>query len=255
MKLVTVLSASTLLALTSLLACGTNTVYQPAPGNGSSGTATPDDQTKANGTSEGDDDDGTGGGLTGDGVGNANAAPDKNAAGDAYPTKGIGTQVGKVIRNYKFLGYPDANVEGGLKPISLAQFFDPSGSDIKLIHIQAAGSWCSACRGETRALVPIAEELVKRKVIWVVSLAEGPTPGSPSKTTDLNTWISDFNSPFTHVLDPANKNLGPFYDRSALPWNANIDAKTMKIITAGTGGAQQADRILEEIDDALAQIQ
>ena len=37
----------------------------------------------------------------------------------------------------------------------------------------------------------------------------------------LKLWIKDFNSPFTHVLDPNNKNLGIFYDASALPWNAD----------------------------------
>jgi hypothetical protein len=245
MKLVTILSASTLFALAGLVACGdTTTVVQQPPGGATSSSG--------GATSSGGEN--TSGGLQGDGVGNPSSAPDTNAAGDPYPTTGLGTKTGAIIRNYKFLGYPDADVADGLKAISLAQFYDPTGEKYQMIHIQAAGVWCQACKGETTALVPIADELVKRKVVWIVSLAEGPTPGTPSKQPDLDGWISEFSSPFTHVLDPSNKNLGPFYDRSALPWNANIDATTMKILTSGTGGAQSGDAILEEIDDALAMI-
>ncbi len=137
-------------------------------------------------------------------------------------------------------------------PISLAQYFDPSGERYSIIHIQAAGVWCSACRSETTALVPIADKLKEKKAVWLVSLAEGPTQGQPSKPRDLDGWIADFDSPFTHFLDPDNKNLGPFYDRTALPWNADIDAKTMEILTSGTGAVVTGDRILEEIDAAIA---
>lgn len=232
MKLVSLLTASTLLVLA---ACSSDSTTTP-PASASS-------------SSSGDQ-----GGVTGDGVGAANSAPDKNPAGDAYPTTGIGRNEGNVIQNFKFVGYPDAAQGGGLKPISLAQFYDPSGETYAMIHIQAAGSWCSVCRAETTALIPIEAELKKRKVVWLVSLAEGPTPGTPSTQTDLNNWIKDFDSPFTHVLDPNNKNLGVFYDRSALPWNADIDAKTMKILHSSTGGATTGDKLLAEIDASLAKI-
>ncbi|MBX3232969.1 MAG: hypothetical protein KIT84_11695 [Labilithrix sp.] len=230
MKLVSVLTASTLLVLA---ACSSDET--PATGAGS----TSGDQ---------------GGGVTGDGVGAANSAPDTNPKGDKYPTTGIGRQEGTVIQNYKFVGYPDAEQGAGLKPISLAQFYDPSGETYKMIHLQAAGSWCSVCRAETTALLPIEAELKNRKVVWIVSLAEGPTPGTPSNETDLKNWIKDFDSPFTHVLDPNNKNLGVFYDRSALPWNADIDARTMKILHSSTGGATTGDKLLEEIDKSLAKL-
>lgn len=196
-------------------------------------------------------------GLEGDGVGTADSAPDTNPDGVPYPTENIGTiprkgdKAGNRIANYKFLGYPDGDTAGGLKPISLAQFFDPTGEKIQIIHIQAAGVWCSACQGETKAVVPIQEKLLAKKAIWLVSLAEGPTPGQPAKKGDLDGWIKRFDSPYTHWLDPANANLGPFYDRTALPWNANIDARTMEILTSGTGGFADADRILQEVDDAL----
>jgi hypothetical protein len=195
-------------------------------------------------------------GLEGDGVAAASGAPDTNPEGKPYPKEGIGTIArkgdtpGSRIANFKFMGYKDADVTN-LQPLSLAQFFDPDGKNIKVLHIQASGVWCTYCRGETELVVPMKDELAAKGAIWVVSLAEGAVAGTASKQKDLDGWIAEFKSPFTHFLDPNNANLGPFYDRSALPWNANIDATTMEILTAGTGAAQKKEDIIKEIDDAL----
>lgn len=85
-------------------------------------------------------------GLAGEGDTAAATAPDKNPDGVPYPTDNIGTnprsgtRPGNKLVNYKFLGYPDGDVTKGLQPISMAQLFDPSGTRVKLIHIQASGS-------------------------------------------------------------------------------------------------------------------
>lgn len=230
MKLVALLTVSSLL----LAACSSDD--PPSTPAGSSGTS------------------GDQGGVTGEGVGSEASAPDKNAKGDPYPTEDIGVKPGKVISNFKFVGYKDAAVGGGLKPISLAEYYDPTGETYKMIHIQAAGSWCSACRGETKALVTIKKDLDDRKVVWLVALAEGATGGSASTQKDLDLWIKDFDSPFTHLLDSNRKNLGVFFGAAALPWNCDIDAKTMKIISSDTGGPSTGAAILELIDGSLAKI-
>lgn len=201
-------------------------------------------------------------GLEGEGQGAPSvAAPDTNPDGVPYPTDNIGTvartgtgetaKAGNRITNYKFLGYPNGDRSQGLQPMSLANFFDPKGARYRVLHIQAAGVWCSACQQETEALVPLKAELDAKKAVWVVSIAEGRTAGTPSKQTDMDFWIDEFKSPFTHFLDPNNANLGRFYDRAALPWNANIDARTMEILTSGTGGVTTRAGLLEEIDNAI----
>ncbi len=196
-------------------------------------------------------------GLDESGVEAANSAPDTNPDGIPYPVDNIGTsarkgtKAGNRIANYKFLGYPNADVSGGLQPISLAQYFDPTGTKYKIVHIQAAGVWCGYCKAETKIVVPMKAELEAKGAVWLVSLAEGGTYGTPSKQSDLDGWIATFKSPYTHWLDPGNANLGPFYDRSALPWNANIDATTMEILTAGTGAVTTKEGIIEEVDKAL----
>lgn len=200
------------------------------------------------------------GGLADDGGVAAASAPDKNPDGVPYPTDNVGpnarsgNRAGNRIANYKFLGYPDGDTSKGLQPVSLASYFDPTGKRYKLLHINASGSWCPHCKAEMKAVVPIANELAARKVAWLLSLAEGPTPGKPSKQADLDEWVAEFKPPYTHVLDPGNKNLGPFYDAAQLPWNANISAKTMEILSSGTGANESAKGILDEMDENLAKL-
>jgi hypothetical protein len=221
------------IVLTLLAACSSK---------GSTGTTTPDQDP----------------GLAGGG--DATSAPDKNPAGVAYPTDHIGTNPrngtnpGDRIKNFKFMGYPDGDVSKGLQPVSLANYFDPTETKYKLIHIQASGSWCPHCRNEVTAVDTIKADLDQRKVVWLVSLAEGDYVGQPSTKADLDNWISAFKSPYTHLLDPGNQNLGPFYDDAALPWNGNIRAKTMEIVTAGVGAVETGPGILKEVDDVIAQL-
>jgi hypothetical protein len=199
-------------------------------------------------------------GLAGDGDTAASTAPDTNPDGVAYPSDHLGTSPrqgnnpGDRIKNYKFMGYPDGDVSQGLQPISLANYFDPTGTRYKLIHIQASGAWCIHCKREIEAASPIKGEFDARKVVWIVSLAEGDVLGQPSTEKDLDGWIQSYKPPFTHLLDPGNHNLGPFYDDAALPWNANISAKTMEILTAQVGANESADGNLKELDDALAEV-
>ncbi len=197
------------------------------------------------------------GGIEGEGETAATSAPDTNPDGVPYPTDKIGTiprkgtTAGNRIQNFKFLGYPDGDVSGGLKPVSLAQYFDPTGNRYKIVHIQASGVWCTFCQTETKIVAQLKQDLESRKTVWLISLAEGPTPGTPSTRKDLDGWINEFKAPYTHWLDPGNANLGPFYDRSALPWNCNIDATTMEILTSGTGAHTTKEAVLKDIDDAI----
>jgi thiol-disulfide isomerase/thioredoxin len=194
-------------------------------------------------------------GVEGTGVQNPATAPDKSPSGVDYPTANQGVTVGSVIQNYKFLGYPDGNPANGLQPMSMAQFFDPSGSKYKLIHVQASGTWCTYCKQEIRTVIPLAPQLNERKVVWIVSLAEGTVQGTPAAKEDLDKWISSFKWNAPHFLDSGNKNFGPFYDAAALPWNANIDAKTMKILSTGVGAATTEKAILDDLDAQLKKIQ
>ncbi len=199
-------------------------------------------------------------GLEGEGAVSATDAPDTNPDGVAYPSGpyGInarrGTTPGSTIENYKFVGYPDGDPASGLQPISLANFFDPDGTRIRMIHVQASGTWCTYCRQETKVVATLADKIASRKVVWLMSLAEGASFGQPSTQADLDKWIAQYRAPYPHLLDSGNAKFGPFYDANALPWNANIDARTMEILFSGTGAKTTEADILGELDEWLQKL-
>jgi hypothetical protein len=164
-----------------------------------------------------------------------------NPEGVPYPTKGIGydaragTRRGSVIKNYKFLGYPGANKADGLKTVALVDYFDPKHERVKLIHLTVAGVWCGPCIQETQDVVRIKSSLESKGIVFLQALGDGPAQGTGASKSDLDTWIDKYKVNFDIVLDPDVKNLGPFFDRGAIPWNADIDPRSMEILYAQTG--------------------
>jgi thiol-disulfide isomerase/thioredoxin len=195
---------------------------------------------------------------------------DVNTYNVAYPSADIGikpatwknwdsktnhtkSSPGQRIKNFKFLGYPEGDVAGGLKTVALADYFDPEGKNptgvVKVIHIQAAGTWCSACRSEASSLLKLYGTLREQGVVWLTTVAEGGTPGTDSTLADLTGWLKSTKSVNTTMLDPGNFNLGVFYKAQALPWNVWIDARTMEIFDYHEGAPND---LKGDIDNALA---
>jgi len=186
-------------------------------------------------------------GLTTGGSGDVQGH-DANPYGVAYPSANLGTKAstsnptmdivgkpGNIMSNFKFLGYPGGDMTKGTQEVSLADFYDPQHKTYKLIHIQAAGTWCVWCQRETQATVPVYQKLSGEGVVWLTAVVEGPSPGSAASQKDLDNWVTRYKPTFTNVVDPGNHNLGAFFMAGGLPWNANVDPATMEILSAGEG--------------------
>lgn len=194
----------------------------------------------------GEEDPGSSGGASGQngldrGDGGA-LASETNPYGVAYPTEGIGTKarVGKTpgdrIKNMKFQGYPDGLPAGGMRPMKLADFYDPEiRNNIKLIHFQASGTWCTYCKQESDAVSPKLQAWREKGVVYILSMAEGPSRGVGAEVKDLDNWLKNHNLVTPAWLDSGNQQLGVFYDAAAMPWNATVDATTMEIIDSHMG--------------------
>jgi len=188
------------------------------------------------------------------GTGQSQAVSAENPYGVAYPTQNLGylarrgSVPGNIIEDYKFLGHQAAADSGSVldptKPlttVSLADYFDPqqklgpAGTGIKVIHLSVAAYWCVPCNNETDDTVAVAASLTAKGVVFIQALDDGPSEGTPATTTDLTNWITKHKSNFTEMLDPGLANLGQFFDAAAVPFNANIDARTMEILSAGVG--------------------
>jgi AhpC/TSA family len=167
--------------------------------------------------------------------------PALNPDGVPYPSGAgghnarAGSTPGSVIQNFSFQGYPDADESKGVQTISLADYYDPCGKRIKMLHLTVAGVWCVPCGEETDALVAAKSQLASERVTVLQALGDGPTQGIPATMADLDNWIAKHKSNFTEMLDPNLGNLGTFFNAATVPWNCDIDPRTMEIIHESTG--------------------
>jgi len=177
---------------------------------------------------------------------------DTNPDGVPYPAAHIGVRPrgmndahvpnatpGDVIANYKFLGYPNGDPSSGLQVVALADYFDPQATKYKVVHIIAAASWCPDCADETstlvKAMATASSDPRADGVVYLQALIEGATPNFGATQSDLNLWIQAHSPPFTTVLDPEAEVLGVFFDADSVPFNADIDARSMELLATGTG--------------------
>ncbi len=186
----------------------------------------------------------TGGGIDGTPQGT-------NPQGIPYPSAGIGIGArgldasnapnanhhGDVMQNYKFLGYPDGDSSKAMQTVSLADYYDPTGTKYKVLHIIAAAEWCGPCNDETSALVTALKSSATTYpgVVYLQTLVEGFTPSTGATPADLNDWVAKYHQGFAVVLDPEAYDLGAFFNAAAVPFNADIDARSMEILQAGVG--------------------
>jgi hypothetical protein len=195
---------------------------------------------------------------------------DQNAFGVCYPTSDIGTGArsnfgangtpGQRIANFAFTGYLATDTSlitpGSPATVNLAHFYNPSlqaipdqigGVPVKLIHLTVAAVWCGPCNQETDFIsganwtgantsgTSFAKELAPLGVVFVQALSDGPTFGTGATINDLSTWIGHHQSDFTELLDPNVQNLGIFFDSASVPFNMNIDARSMEILSTEVG--------------------
>lgn len=168
------------------------------------------------------------------------------------PRGGYGRSAHAVMQNYTFQGYKLADVSQGLQSVSLADYYDPCQKRLKLLHITVGAVWCGPCNQETDAFVAAKSSLDSQRVVVIQALDDGATFGTPATDQDLQFWIKKHNSNFTEMLDPGLKNLAGYFDAAAIPWNANIDPRTMEIIDSSVGFTGAAQNEVQSGLDAIA---
>ena len=209
------------------------------------------------------------------------SAADKNGYGVCYPTDDIGTSSrsslsanatpGNRITNYAFTGYAATNTDvittGTTKTIHLGDYYDPKqtgvpgiigGVPIKVIHLTVAAVWCGPCNEETDFIAganytgantgnaSFATELAPLGVVFVQALDDGAVTGVGATINDLNSWINDrHHNDFTSMVDPGNQNLGVFFNAAAVPFNMNIDARSMEILSSEVGFDTSLDQTIK----------
>jgi hypothetical protein len=193
-----------------------------------------------------------------------------NPYGVPYPTTNIGTMErggtsatstpGNVIANFAFLGYFN-KTQGTLtvdssspSVISLSDFYDPAEKKYKVLHLNVAARWCMPCNDEADTLTcsgpntpassggycsgdvgNTAQGLAASGAAVFSLLTEGTSEGTGATVADLQAWIGEKSIDYNMGIDPEQQNLGVFFPESAIPWNADIDTRTMEILDSAVG--------------------
>ena len=182
-----------------------------------------------------------GGGLT------VGAGNDSNPDGVPYPAPAGGYGRTARTREHARERHPELQVPGlpdadrrrpypsSLSTISLADYYDPCNKRYKMIHLSVAAVWCVPCNEETAALVAANSQLVSRGHRRPPGARRRADGGHGATPADLNNWIRTTTSNFTEMLDPNLQNLGGFFNAAAIPWNADLDPRTMEILDSSEG--------------------
>lgn len=160
-----------------------------------------------------------------------------------------GKTPGSVMANFKFFGFPHGDTSHGLQVVALADYFDPMNKRYKVLRINAAAVWCPPCNQETDAIVAAKTKLDAEGVVILQTLFDGPTKGVSATENDLVHWIQKHASNFDSVLDPGLQNLGGFFNSDAIPWNADLDVRSMEILDQSLGWNGD---ILSDVQPALS---
>lgn len=172
-----------------------------------------------------------------------------NVGEPVYPGP-YGLGIGSVIPNYKFFGYPRANVDKtNFVAIHLADFWNPTGEELypagspfgegtpkpKALFLDRSAVWCGPCQLEAEQMIPQRRAMYAPAAEFFVTLDDGPTPGKAATQADLTYWVTRFKIDYPAVIDP-NSTLSAIVGRDAYPGNVIVRTRDMKIIdwTAGT---------------------
>lgn len=175
------------------------------------------------------------------------AAPD-------YPSGPFGAEEGDTLANACFKGFRDptkvSHDESWLETIAFSDYYDPTGSKgDRLLLINTAAVWCSACRTEHEGLSAKNDQYSPQGLRIVSTLFEDAAE-NPATIRDLSTWVETFASDYAMLLDP-DYQLGAYARAETAPLNLVVDAKTMKIEKKLLG--DQPTILWPLIDAALAQ--
>jgi hypothetical protein len=166
---------------------------------------------------------------------NPDGIPYPNPPGGYGHKARSGSTPGSVIANLRFNGYVNGDTSKGIQVISLADYYDPCGKRLKLLHLSVAGVWCNPCNAETQALVAGEAILQQNQVVLLQALSDGPTEGVGASMTDLNYWVSHYKMTFTEMLDPGPTQFAQFFIAADIPWNGDVDPRTMELVGSATG--------------------
>ena len=167
-----------------------------------------------------------------------------------YPKGPYGTSEGKIVENFVFDGFADAQYLcksakdqvmdlSATRKISFKDFYCNTGcSDKKrrLLWVMVSAGWCGPCHQEVMdTQAQYAKGAIDAKVHLLNVIYEDDN-AKPVTESFTKLWAknSKFNISFPIAMDPSFR-MGAYFDRNAVPFNMIVDLDTMEIVFRQTG--------------------
>jgi hypothetical protein len=153
-----------------------------------------------------------------------------------------------VIPNLTFQGYPLSDSSAGLGVVSLADYYDPTAKDHKLLYLSAAASWCANCDQEADASKAIAATYRTKGVVFVEVLVNGATAKFGPSLSELDAWVAKHHAEpdITVLVDVRARRLDPALGVTGVPWSSLIDTRTMEILHASLGAPDDVEAYVKQ---------
>ena len=165
-----------------------------------------------------------------------------NPDGVPYPTDNIGgaersrSRPGDRIPNFTFQGYVNGDRSKGLTTITMSDFFDPDQKRHKLLHLQAAATWCAYCSAELDNTVAVKDELEPEGIVFFEVVVSGNALQSGPSLGEFDGWVDRHKSTITTAIDVRARRLSALgIDGTVMPWDVLIDTRTMEILESSGG--------------------
>jgi hypothetical protein len=176
-----------------------------------------------------------------------------NPDGVAYPTDHLGgvehagRRPGDRIPNFTFQGYVDGNREGGLRTISLADYFDPEQKRHKVLHLKVAATWCAYCSAELAETVKVKEELAAEGAAFLEVVVSGNALQAGPSLGEFDGWLTRHSTTLTTAIDVRARRMASVgIDGSVMPWDLLIDTRTMEILDSSGGAPADVKRYVRD---------
>lgn len=176
-----------------------------------------------------------------------------NPDGVPYPTDNLGgvehsrARSGDRIPNFTFLAYEGGDRSGGLKPVSLADYYDPDQKRHRLLHLKVSATWCGYCSAALVDLVRSKQELEAEGAVSLEVVVSGPTNRIGPSLGELDGWVERHGSNVTTAVDVRARRLGGIgVDGTVVPWDLLIDTRTMEILDSSGGAPSDVKRYVRD---------
>jgi hypothetical protein len=198
---------------------------------------------------------GTGGGTSTGGAGGSTGGAGGStggtggSSGQPYPPPPYGYDVGSIIENYGFVGYPaPMTAPDTLGTVQLGDFYNPTGQATfpagspygagapmpERLLIQVSAVWSGPDNFEADMIIPSVLATYGPCLQVLTVLIDGPTPGQAASTQNAYNWAQSYAAAYPVCIDPAFQ-LAPILVADAFPGNILIDTLTMEIVDVVAG--------------------